>query len=294
MLKCLPRHILALVAITRTLCVIENVSPMILPEYLSDVARDMRAKSAAIRRDFASHRLSAGENREDLVATFLANNLPRKFGVSSGMVISHEGVFSNQADLVVVDEQNNAPLYAAAPNKLWPVEAVYALIEVKTTLHPAEMADAIAKGRKFKALKRHFCQAGQIQRTTDSLFVIWAFDSAATSTVKANLVAALADVPRSEQPDLIVVPDRFVARAGIYLEVSKLGQVNSQFRAQLQAQHGTNVEALLPGLVEVGEHGENALLAWYVWFDSWLRQAGSRLTDPLAYLPPGQNFGQMI
>lgn len=136
---------------------------MVLPEYLSDVARDMRAKSAAIRRDFASHRLSAGENREDLVAEFLTNHLPRKFGVSSGIVISHDGLFSNQADLVVVDEQNNAPLYGATRNKLWPVEAVYALVEVKTTLSPSDLADAIAKGRKFKSLKRSFCEAGQVQ-----------------------------------------------------------------------------------------------------------------------------------
>jgi hypothetical protein len=267
---------------------------MLLPEYLSDVAKDMRAKSAAIRRDFASHRLSAGENREDLVADFLHNHLPRKFGVSSGMVVSHDGLFSNQADLVVVDEQNNAPLYAAARNKLWPVEAVYALIEVKTTLHPAELTDAIAKGRRFKALKRRFCEAGQVQRIHDSLFVIWAFDSAAPSTVKANLVAALAGVPRLEQPDLIVVPDRFVARAGSYLEISKLGQANSPYRAQLQARHGANLESLFPEPVEVGELGENALLAWYVWFDSWLRQAGSRLTDPVAYLPPDHIFGRSV
>ena len=267
---------------------------MILPEYLSDVTRDMRAKSAAIRRDFASHRLSAGENREDLVAEFLVNHLPRRFGVSSGMVISHDGVVSNQADLVVVDEQNNAPLYAATRNKLWPVEAVYALIEVKTTLHPGELADAIAKGRRFKALKRRFCEAGQVQRIADSLFVIWAFDSAASSTVKANLLAALEGIPRSEQPDLIVVPDRLVARAGSYLEISKLGQATSPYRAQLHAQHGPNLESLFPEPVEVGELGENALLAWYVWFDSWLRQAGSRLTDPVAYLPPEQVFGHVI
>jgi uncharacterized protein DUF6602 len=274
--------------------VINSVFTMILPEYLSDVARDMRAKSAAIRRDFASHRLSAGENREDLVSEFLVNHLPRKFGVSSGMVISHDGLFSNQADLVVVDEQNNAPLYAAARNKLWPVEAVYALIEVKTTLHPADLEDAIAKGRKFKALKRRFCEAGQVQRIADSLFVIWAFDSAATATVKANLVVALAGIPRSEQPDLIVVPDRFVARAGSYLEIARLGQANSPHRAQLHAQHGSNLEPLFPEPAEVGELGENALMAWYVWFDSWLRQAGSRLTDPLAYLPPDQTYGRVV
>lgn len=267
---------------------------MILPEYLSDVAREMRAKSAAIRRDFASHRLSAGENREDLVADFLVNHLPRKFGISSGMVISHEGVFSKQADLVVVDEQNNAPLYAATRNKLWPVEAVYALIEVKTTLHPTELADSIAKGRKFKALKRRFCETGQAQRIADSLFIIWAFDSAASSTVKANLGSALVGVPRSEQPDLIVVPDRFVARAGAYLEISKLGQPNSPHRAQFHARFGENLELLLPEQAEVDDFGENALMAWYVWFDSWLRQAGSRLTDPTAYLPMDQVFGRRV
>lgn len=267
---------------------------MVLPEYLSDVARDMRAKSASIRRDFASHRLSAGENREDLVADFLTNHLPRRFGVSTGMVISHDGVFSKQADLVVVDEQNNAPLYAATRNKLGPVEAVYALIEVKTTLGPGDLSDAVAKGRKFKSLQRRYCEVGQVQRITDSLFIIWAFDSASSSTVKANLITALANVPRSEQPDLIVVPDRIVARAGTYLELSKLGQANSPYRTQLHAQHGPNLDALIQEPVEVGEYGENALLAWYVWFDSWLRQAGSRLTDPVAYLPPNETFGRVV
>jgi hypothetical protein len=266
---------------------------MLLAQYLSDVARDMREKSAAIRRDFASHRPSAGENREDLVAGFLTNHLPCKFGVSSGMVISHDGVFSNQADLLVVDEQNNAPLYASSRNKLWPVEAVYALFEVKTTLNPADLADAIAKGRKFKSLTRRFCDA-VAPRITDSLYVIWGFDSASPLTVKANLFAALADVPRSEQPDFIIVPDQLVAHAGTYLELSVIGLPNTSHRAQLHAQHGPNLDALIPEPASVFDFGENALLAWYVWFDSWLRRAGSRLTDPVAYLPPNQVFGRMV
>lgn len=264
---------------------------MILPEYLSDVAREMRSKSASIRRDFASHHLSAGENREDLVAQFLVDHLPRKFGVSSGMVISHDGAFSNQADLVVVDTLNNSPLYAATRNQLWPVEAIYALIEVKTSLNPADVSDAIAKGRRFKTLKRRFCEAGQDQRITDSLFVIWGFDCPSPATFKQNLFAALSGVPRPEQPDLIVVPDRIIARAGTYLELSRLGQPSSPYRAQLHAQHGPNLDALVPEPAEVGDLGENSLLAWYVWFDSWLRQAGSRLTNPVAYLPPDQIFG---
>lgn len=266
----------------------------VLSGYLADVAREMKARSSAIRRDFAAHRLSAGENREDLVAAFLKDHLPMRFGVNSGMVISHDGVFSNQADLVVVDALNNSPLYAASRNQLWPAEAVYALIEVKTTLGPSELQDAISKGRRFKTLQRKYCEAGQGQRIADSLFVIWSFESASSGTVKANLVQALADVPRAEQPDLIVVPDKLVVRTGSYLELSKLGQQGSSYRAQLHAAHGPNLDALIPEVAEVGELGENALLAWYVWLDSWLRQAGSRLTDPKEYLPPNTIFGSVV
>ena len=267
---------------------------MVLPAYLADVAREMRARSASIRRDFASHHLSAGENREDLVAHFLEDHLPKRFGISSGMVISHDGAFSNQADLVVVDALNNAPLHAGQHNQLWPVEAVYALIEVKTTLSPSDLEDAIAKCRRFKALKQRFCETGQAQRIFDSLFVIWSFDSAKALTLKKNLVAALSDVPRGEQPDLVVVPDRLVARAGSYLELSKLGRPSSPYRAQLHAKHGADLTHLVPEPAEVGEMDENALLAWFVWFDSWLRQAGARSTDPIAYLPPDVVFGRIV
>jgi hypothetical protein len=273
----------------------EASTAVILPEYLADVAREMQRKSAAIRRDFSSHRLSAGENREDIVSSFLLEHLPKKFGVSNGLIISHDGVFSRQADLVVVDEQNNAPLYGSARHKLWPAEAVYALIEVKTTLNPADLADAIAKGRRFKTLQRRFCNAGQIQRISDSLFVIWAFDAPASTTLKTNLIAALTSVPRSEQPDFIIVPHRIVARAGTYFELSRLGQPGSAHRAHLLSQHGPNLEeALMPDGISLADLGENALLVWYVWFDSWLRQAGIRLTDPNAYIPPDEIFGKTV
>jgi hypothetical protein len=262
----------------------------ILPSYLADVALDMAAKSAAIRRDFATHRLSAGENREDVVAKFLVDHLPKRFGVSSGLMFSHEGVFSNQADLVVVDEQNNAPLYASVRNKLWPVEAVHALIEVKTGFSPSDISDAVDKGRRFKRMERRFCAPVALA----DLFIIWAFDSPAPETVKANLLAALVDVPRAEQPDLIVVPDRLVATSGSYLEVARLGQAGSPYRIQLQEQHGSDLRFLIPEAVEVHDAGENALLAWYIWFDSWLRRAGPRLTDPLLYLPSGMAVGRKV
>jgi hypothetical protein len=267
---------------------------LVLPDYLADVAKEMRARSASIRRDFASHRLSAGENREDLVESFLREHLPQRFGVGSGLVISGAGMFSNQADVLITDAFNNSPLYGSSSNQLWPVESVYSLIEVKTTLNLPEIKDCVAKGRRFKTLNRQFTDAGHGQRIRDSLFVIWAFDCPSTETLKANLEAELSGVPREEQPDFVVVPDRLVVQSGSYLELNLLGQPGSPHRAALQAAHGANLSSLLAQAVRVYDMGENALLAWYVWFDSWLRQAGGRLTTPMAYLPPERIYGRLV
>ena len=111
---------------------------MVLPGYLADLANNLSTKSAAIRRDFASHHPSAGEHREEAVGKILEGLFPNRFGISAGLIFSHDGLFSNQADLVVVDDQNNVPLYPENRSKLWPVESVYALIEVKTQLNRSQ------------------------------------------------------------------------------------------------------------------------------------------------------------
>jgi len=251
------------------------------PGYMADVARQMQIESESIRRSFASHHLSSGENREQIVKRFLKGYLPKRFGLSTGMIVSCDGEFSNQADLLVVDAQNNAPFHPTRYNKIWPVEAVYALIEVKTRLDPCEISDAIRKGRKFKKLRRDFCEPGESPRIRDSLFVIWAFESASTSTVRDNLANALKDVPRDEQPDFILVMDKFVGMSGNYLEISQIGQPNSQRRRELLGEHGSIPDSL--PIIKVGEYGLESLTRWYIWLDSWLRQAGSRYSDPVKY-----------
>ena len=267
---------------------------MVMEEYFADVAKQMSHKSTQIRRDFAQHRLSAGENREDLVKQFLVDHLPKKLGIDTGFVVSPNGLLSNQADLVIVDKQNNAPLYPDYRNKMWPVESVYSLIEIKTNLVPEALDDAIAKGRKFKPMPREFCQVGWSQRIVNSLFVIWAFHSAGPKTFKENLAQKLSGVPISEQPDLVVVPNVLVASMGQYREIAKLGEPNSPYRRELEQQYQGDLSLLTDEPVDVYDVRENALLIWYVWFDSWVRQAGSRFCDPLKYLPTGGSFGTKV
>jgi hypothetical protein len=266
----------------------------ILPDYFADVAKEMRLRSASIKRDFASHRPSGGRNREDLVARFLEEHLPKQFGVDTGLLISPSGCFSSQVDLVVVDHLRNAPLHASRPEKLWPIESAYVLFEVKTQLTPTNIADAVKKCRRFKTLDRQFLVGRDEPRTRDSLFVLWAYESPATTTAKDNLKAALSGVPRNEHPDFVIIPDRLVARGGSYLEISRLGQPASPYRTELHSKHGSDLSALMPEDVEVDDFGENSLAAWYVWLDSWLRHAGPRASDPLRYLPPVKNWGKRV
>ena len=266
---------------------------MEVTRYWEDVVKQMANQSDAIRRDFAQHRLSAGSNREDIVERFLKRHLPKRFGIGTGFVFSHDGGLSNQADLLIVDDLNNSSFYPDDRNQLWPVEAVYALIEVKTRLHHSDLEEAITKGRRFKSLPRDFLDTGQPVRIADSLFVIWSFESPEAITVKRNLVELLNGITREEQPDLIVVPGCFVAMAGSLHELSRHGQPNSLHRTQLQSQHGGSLPPFgePPLFYELESH---SLMAWYVWLDSWLRQVGTRHTNPSSYLPPNQILGRQV
>ena len=266
---------------------------MEVTEYWKNVVKQMESQSDAIRRDFAQHRPSAGDNREDIVEKFLKQHLPKRFGISTGFVFSHDIRLSKQADLLIVDDQNNFSFYPDDRNQIWPVEAVYALIEVKTKLNRTDLEEAIAKGRRFKQLPRDFLDAGRSMRITDSLFVIWSFESPQASTVKQNLIELLRGIPRGEQPDLIVVPGCLVAKAGSFHELSRLGQPDSPYREQLQSSHAGN-SMTFNEQPSVYELESNSLMAWYIWFDSWLRQVGPRFTNPSKYLPPGQIFGREI
>ncbi len=261
-------------------------------KYMRGISEEMSRKSAELREAFTQHRRSIGDNRECLVARFLRDYLPKRFGVDRGLIISHDGECSNEADLVVFDSLNNSPLYPDSQKKLWPVEAVYALIEVKSQLSPRDLKDAMSKFRKFKNLQRHFPSVKDGSRITDSLAILWSFDSSRPETLKENLESAIAGVPVAERPDFVVVPGKLVAKSGSYLEIVRLGQPNSPHRNSLVEQCGDDLNSLLPDGIEVDDLGENSLMAWYVWFDSWLRRAGERFFDPIEYLPKDTVWGK--
>src|SRR6266498_4152548 len=73
---------------------------MSIHEYFADIADELNRQSNRIRKSFASHRPSAGRNREKLVADFLRAYLPKAYGIDTGLILATTGELSNQADIV--------------------------------------------------------------------------------------------------------------------------------------------------------------------------------------------------
>jgi hypothetical protein len=264
--------------------------------YFADVAEKLRRDSDQLRRDFRTHHPSAGSNREDLVAKFLRGHLPKAFGIDTGLILSQSGHLAREADLVIVDQLWNAPLHPTTPKRLWLAEAVYALIEVKTTLTPSTLRDAMKKCRRFKTLPRTFDTAPPYShRVIDSMFVLWAFEGPKPETIKKNVLKVTSGGPRSEQPDFIVVPDSIIAIAGQYGEIARTGYPGSPYREQVLREYEGDLERAIGEPVEMMELGAHSLFVFLGWITSWLKRAGPRSAPFTEYLASSDyEYGRFV
>lgn len=127
--------------------------------------------SAASARLWAEFKQSAagprpdekGRPRERAFRAFLAQWLPPDMAVTSGYVVNRCGDVSPQCD-VIVFHPNRCPKFvvdAADDIRLVPIDDVYAVLEVKSTLSPSTFKDAIGKLEQVSTVYRHNLDDGQ-------------------------------------------------------------------------------------------------------------------------------------
>lgn len=100
---------------------------------------------------FIQHNGDKGENREEILMEFLKKHLPKRYGVTKGEVITKDGLRSHAIDIIIYDAVNCPVLYAGKTSIL-PIEGVYGIIEVKSSLSKTEFEDAASKIASFKKL----------------------------------------------------------------------------------------------------------------------------------------------
>ncbi len=85
-------------------------------------------------------------NESHLVRT-MRRYLPEKFGLGTGFIVSGGDSISEsrQCDIIIYDRANNVPFYASDAWQIFPIEMVYGVIEVKTTLNKVAIKDAFEK-----------------------------------------------------------------------------------------------------------------------------------------------------
>jgi len=87
------------------------------------------------------HAGERGTNDEERCRTFLSQVLPRRYSIGSGFVVSSDPELpvSRQQDVVIFDDFLNSPLHRELSASVFPIEMVYATVEVKGLLQPNDL-----------------------------------------------------------------------------------------------------------------------------------------------------------
>lgn len=120
-----------------------------LPKLFSSIEATILARFR--EAGFVKHAGDKGENREHILREFLSKHLPARYGVAKGEIITKNGERSHSADIIIYDAINCPVLYSEKTSII-PIEGVYGIIEVKSTLSKDEFLDAARKVGAFKKL----------------------------------------------------------------------------------------------------------------------------------------------
>ncbi len=107
--------------------------------FASSFAHELGAQSEHIGR-LIGHGPTLGSEREELLRALVERHVPRRFHVATGFIEGSD----RQVDILIYDQVDYAPLFRAGNLVVVPIEAVRALIEVKSTLTAGELADALS------------------------------------------------------------------------------------------------------------------------------------------------------
>jgi len=110
-----------------------------LDHYFTSVYNKLEAEALLFNRKLPHAGLVGTEN-ENAMAAIIRDLLPPRFGVeSNALIIDRFGKVSRQADIVIYDAAQKARFF----RKVYPVETVYAVIEVKTSMSSSEAGAAL-------------------------------------------------------------------------------------------------------------------------------------------------------
>ena len=206
------------------------------------------------------HRLLKGEFRERRVIAGLRPFIPRRYEMSSGVIVNVRGDFSRQQDIILSDSMLVPPFLAAGELGVHPIETVAAVIEVKSVATAQAVREAVENIASVKRLApdepRGFTEirgAGiGVGETADKPFggALFLGSGASDEAILAAYLDATTPLASNDRPNAVVVVGEFTLSWGSFSEGSE------ELVIEPQPSRGTCL--LLQRL------GGSALLAFYL------------------------------
>lgn len=184
-----------------------------------DVKRVFRSVSKKLVEDFKlsaeiNHSGAKGTYRESSLRDFLASGrLPMRYGIGSGEIVGPARNVSRQSDLVVFDKLNGLALLLSESVQVYPIESVFGIVEVKSSLSKEELLKGLENIKSVKALtpKENIVQRGPVMTMSYArpapFGIIFAYRLANNSldSLASNLREWETNNPPEFWPNLVVV-----------------------------------------------------------------------------------------
>lgn len=143
--------------------------------YYSGISNQLMLEMALINSLF-DHQGVKGTGNENVLISLLTKFLPEKYGVDTGIIINSAYVQGRQSDIIIYDKNKIANAFSLTSAKFFPIEAVVAVIEVKTTLTISTFREAAENLKSVIKLANSSCKFGAFvfsyQSTTQSILTI--------------------------------------------------------------------------------------------------------------------------
>lgn len=173
-------------------------SPKIDPDYLrkqfEDEGDDLYIKYNRIKRDAITNPTDEGSYLEQILIDFFCTYLPKKYGINRGYIMNDKGHISLQQDIVIYNQDKYVLLKNTDNFAVFPVESVYATIEVKSKLSKQILTECIENIKSIKSLSgtQLLCEvpSGRVEKIEPyggrPCCIVFAFESDANIVTRAD------------------------------------------------------------------------------------------------------------
>lgn len=183
-----------------------------IKEVFESISEKMRTDFEKVTK-MIDHPGEKGTAREKALMKYLRPHIPDKFEFSEGIIIDSYDHQSCQVDVIIHDKIATPFLQDRELANVIPIESVYAVIEVKSTLTKEELRRSINNIKSVRSLRKNTITGS----TSPTLGFVFAYDSdSSLETMYNNLLELSKEVPLDQQITCICVLNQ-----GLILPIQK-------------------------------------------------------------------------